>query len=256
MHHAGKDCFLPLVSVVLILTGGVVGGVGQVTSTNGNSANMSSHIVAGGEISMTSTNKGNNTYDISIGNRIFPITYQITGSGNNLKNITAAKDNTSLLVNVGGSKADGNLTIQLPRNLIDSKKQGNQDSPYVIFEDSQPSQRIQEIKSNAQARTLVIDFDKGTNIIEIAGSRYSASTSILPANTHLKESTSQITTGGEIVTSNVVHRPTNSTAAPNITKSSGGQTPNPAPSSNTTTSTSIHAKSTWSICSSIIGSSY
>ncbi|HEY6882689.1 MAG TPA: hypothetical protein VI278_01475, partial [Nitrososphaeraceae archaeon] len=48
---------------------------------------------------------------------------------------------------------------------------GNQDSPYVIFEDSQPSQRIQEIKSNAQARTLVIDFDKGTNIIEIAGSK-------------------------------------------------------------------------------------
>ncbi|HEY6882647.1 MAG TPA: hypothetical protein VI278_01260, partial [Nitrososphaeraceae archaeon] len=118
----------------------------------------------------TSTNNGNKTYGVRIGDKTFPITYQITGSGNKLSNITAAKDNTTLLVNVGGSKANGNLTIQLPRNLIDSKKQGNQDSPYVIFEDSQPSQRIQEIKSNAQARTLVIDFDKGTNIIEIAGS--------------------------------------------------------------------------------------
>ncbi|HEY5631551.1 MAG TPA: hypothetical protein VIR31_05440 [Nitrososphaeraceae archaeon] len=119
----------------------------------------------------TSTNNGNKTYGVRIGDKTFPITYQITGSGNKLSNITAAKDNTTLLVNVGGSKANGNLTIQLPRNLIDSKKQGNQDSPYVIFEDSQPSQRIQEIKSNAQARTLVIDFDKGTNIIEIAGSK-------------------------------------------------------------------------------------
>ena len=127
----------------------------------------------------TSTNNGNKTYGVRIGDKTFPITYQITGSGNKLSNITAAKDNTTLLVNVGGSKANGNLTIQLPRNLIDSKKQGNQDSPYVIFEDSQPSQRIQEIKSNAQARTLVIDFDKGTNIIEIAGSV------IQPASTYL-----------------------------------------------------------------------
>jgi predicted secreted protein with PEFG-CTERM motif len=119
----------------------------------------------------TSTSNGNKTYGVRIGDKTFPITYQITGSGNKLSNITAAKDNTTLLVNVGGSKADGKLTIQLPRNLIDSKKQGNQDSPYVIFEDSQPSQNVQEIKSNAQARTLAIEFDKGTDVIEIAGSK-------------------------------------------------------------------------------------
>jgi predicted secreted protein with PEFG-CTERM motif len=119
----------------------------------------------------TSTSNGNKTYGVRIGDKTFPITYQITGSGNKLSNITAAKDNTTLLVNVGGSKANGNLTIQLPRNLIDSKKQGNQDSPYVIFIDSQPSQRVQEIKSNAQARTLAIDFDKGTGVIEIAGTK-------------------------------------------------------------------------------------
>jgi predicted secreted protein with PEFG-CTERM motif len=119
----------------------------------------------------TSTINANKTYAVRIGDKTFPVTYQITGSGNKLNNITAAKDNTTLLVNVGGSQAGGTLTIQLPRNLIDSKKQGNQDSPYVIFEDSQPTQKVQEIKSNAQARTLSIDFDKGTDIIEIAGSK-------------------------------------------------------------------------------------
>jgi hypothetical protein len=117
------------------------------------------------------TTNGNKTYGVRIGDKTFPVTYQITGSGNKLNNITAAKDNTTLLVNVGGSQAGGTLTIQLPRNLIDSKKQANQDSPYVIFEDSQPTQKVQEIKSNAQARTLSIDFDKGTDIIEIAGSK-------------------------------------------------------------------------------------
>jgi predicted secreted protein with PEFG-CTERM motif len=119
----------------------------------------------------TPTINGNKTYVVQIAGKTFPITYRITGSSNKLNNITAAKDNTTLLVNVGGSQAGGTLTIQLPRNLIDSKKQGNQDSPYVIFEDSQPTQKVQEIKSNAQARTLSIDFDKGTDIIEIAGSK-------------------------------------------------------------------------------------
>jgi hypothetical protein len=138
-----------------------VGALFHFISTNNNNNNTAT----------TSTINGNKTYGVKIGDKTFPVTYHITGSGNKLNNITAAKDNTTLLVNVGGSQAGGTLIIQLPRNLIDSKKQANQDSPYVIFEDSQPTQKVQEIKSNAQARTLSIDFDKGTNIIEIAGSK-------------------------------------------------------------------------------------
>ena len=121
-------------------------------------------------ISTISTNNGNNTYKVSIGSKTFPVTYQITGSGNNLKSISVEKDNTTLIADIA-SQSSGKLTIQLPRSLIDSKKQGNQDSPYVIFEDSQPWQGLQEVKSNTQARTLAIDFDKGTGVIEIAGSK-------------------------------------------------------------------------------------
>ena len=133
-------------------------------------------------ISTTSASNGNNTYNVSSGSKTFPVIYQITGNGNKLKNISVAKDNTTLITNLA-SQSSGKLTIQLPRSLIDSKKQGNQDSPYVIFEDSQPWQRVQQVKSNAQARTLAIDFDKGTGVVEIAGSV------IMPANTYLNPAT-------------------------------------------------------------------
>ena len=129
-------------------------------------------------ISTATANNSNNSYKVSIGSKTFPITYMITGNGNKLNKISVAKDNTTLITDIG-SQSNGKLTIQLPRSLIDSKKQGNQDSAYAIFEDSQPWQRVQEIKSNSQARTLAIDFDKGTGVIEIAGSV------IMPANTYL-----------------------------------------------------------------------
>ncbi|HET7283583.1 MAG TPA: PEFG-CTERM sorting domain-containing protein [Nitrososphaeraceae archaeon] len=121
-------------------------------------------------IATTSASNGNNTINVSSGSKTFPVLYQITGNGNNLKNISVEKDNTTLITNIA-SQSGGKLTIQLPRSLIDSKKQGNQDSPYVIFEDSQPWQRVQQVKSNAEARTLSIDFDKGTGVMEIAGSK-------------------------------------------------------------------------------------
>jgi predicted secreted protein with PEFG-CTERM motif len=121
-------------------------------------------------ISTTTANNSKNSYIVSIDSKTFPITFEITGNGNKLNKISVAKDNTTLIVNIV-SQSNGKLTIQLPRSLIDSKKQGNQDTTYAIFEDSQPWQRVQEIKSNSQARTLAIDFDKGTSVIEIAGSR-------------------------------------------------------------------------------------
>ena len=67
------------------------------------------------------------------------------------------------------SQSNGRLTIELPRNSIDSTKQGtNADDTYAVFEDRQ---RIvaEETTNNSQVRTLVIDFDKGTEKIEIVG---------------------------------------------------------------------------------------
>jgi hypothetical protein len=107
-------------------------------------------------------------YNLTIIDKFYPITYQITGS--KLNSITSENDNATLLVNIS-STSNGTLIIELPRNLIDSKKQGtNTDDEYAIFEDSQYNIAVDEITKNATIRTLAIDFDKGTREIEIVGS--------------------------------------------------------------------------------------
>jgi hypothetical protein len=110
---------------------------------------------------------GNKTYSLNIGGKTYPIKYQITGNGNKLNNIIPQKDNATLLANIV-STSDGTLTIELPRNIIDSKKQGGIDDDYAASADGQDT-TANEIKNTNQVRTLAIDFDKGTNQIEVTG---------------------------------------------------------------------------------------
>src|SRR5918911_3768807 len=117
----------------------------------------------------TGPEDGNNIYDLNIFDKTYPIKYQITGSGNKVSNISAEADNATLLVNVL-SQSNGRLSIELPRNIIDSKKQGDVDDRYIVFQDGQVSSP-EEIKTDSQARTLAIDFDKGVGQIEISGSK-------------------------------------------------------------------------------------
>ena len=139
----------------------------------------------------TGPDDGNNVYDLNIFNKTYPIKYQITGSGNKVGNISAEADNATLLVNVL-SQSNGRLSIELPRNIIDSKKQGDVDDRYIIFQDGQVSSP-EEIKTDNQTRTLAIDFDKGTGQIEIAGSK------ILPEFGPLSALMLAIATAGVIV---------------------------------------------------------
>jgi hypothetical protein len=112
---------------------------------------------------------GKNTYDLRIFDKNYPIKYQITGGGNSVNNISAEADNATLLVNIA-SQSNGRLSIELPRNIIDSKREGNVDDRYIVFQDGQVT-NADEIKTDSQARTLAIDFDKGTGQIEISGSK-------------------------------------------------------------------------------------
>jgi hypothetical protein len=68
------------------------------------------------------------------------------------------------------STSDGKLSIELPRNIIDSKKEGNVDDSYAVFVDGQYA-TADEIRTTAQARTLMVGFDNGTSVIEITGTQ-------------------------------------------------------------------------------------
>jgi hypothetical protein len=113
----------------------------------------------------TSVTASNASINLKLGSKAYPIKYQITGG--KLAGISAEKDNTTLLVNVS-SISNGKLIIELPRNVVDSKKQGNVDDNFAVFEDGQYAVD-DEIRTNAQSRTLMVGFDNGTSVIEITG---------------------------------------------------------------------------------------
>lgn len=113
-------------------------------------------------------NATKNSINFKIGNKTYqPIKYHIVGG--KLTGIYAEKDNISLLLNIS-STSDGKLSIELPRNIIDSKKQGNVDDNYAVFVDGQYA-AADEIRTTAQARTLMVAFDNGTSVIEITGTQ-------------------------------------------------------------------------------------
>ena len=120
--------------------------------------------------SSSSKSPSNSTYNLKIDSKkTIPIEYQISGNGNKLNSITVQKDNTTLLTSIS-SQSDGKLIVELPRKIIDSKKQGNKDTDYAVFQDGQDA-AADEIKNNNQVRTLAINFDKGTQEIEISGTQ-------------------------------------------------------------------------------------
>ena len=99
------------------------------------------------------------TYNLVIHGKTYTINYQITGG--RVNNIAGVEENTTLLVGLS-STANGTLTIELPRNVIDSKKQGiNVDDTYQVFSDSHNAPSFDEIKNNTQVRVLSISFHNG-----------------------------------------------------------------------------------------------
>ncbi|HET7148368.1 MAG TPA: PEFG-CTERM sorting domain-containing protein [Candidatus Nitrosopolaris sp.] len=113
----------------------------------------------------TSMIASNGSMNLKLGSKAYPIKYQITGG--KLAGISAEKDNATLLINVS-STSNGKLIVELPRYVIDSKKQGNVDDTFAVFEDGQYAVD-NEIRTNAQSRTVMVGFDNGTSVIEITG---------------------------------------------------------------------------------------
>ena len=117
------------------------------------------------EIAFAQTISDANTFDLTIDNQRYPLKYNITGG--EVTSITADPAQATFLINIA-SREDGTLTIELPRNVIDSKSQGNTDEEYAVFIDDQPKD-FEEISNNNEVRTLEIGFENGAEKIEIAG---------------------------------------------------------------------------------------
>jgi len=110
-----------------------------------------------------------NAANLTLKDTIFPIKYNITGG--KLLGLVADNDKTTVVAVISpGGSGKMVLTIELPRNVIDSKGQGNTDIKFVVKIDNKGVD-YKEVANNLNARILGIDFSKGDRVVEITGTQ-------------------------------------------------------------------------------------
>ena len=90
------------------------------------------HKTAYAQNSDANTGFGNTTSLALPNGKSIPITYLInTGK---VLGVVLDKSRATLSVNISSPSADdnGNLTIQIPRDVVDNKKEGNADAPFKV----------------------------------------------------------------------------------------------------------------------------
>src|ERR671930_1296422 len=97
-----------------------------------------------------------------------PIKYVLnTGK---LLGVVLDKSRATLDVILSSTSADnGNLTIQIPRDVVDNKKEGNADATFRVHVDGKDA-TFRETDNNKTTRTLAIQFNKDAKVIDIKGS--------------------------------------------------------------------------------------
>jgi len=107
--------------------------------------------------------------NLMINGKTFPIKYNIT-SGKLLALVPDNDKATLVAVMSPGETGKMVFTIELPRNAIDSKGQGNTDTKFVVKIDNKGVD-YKEVADNLNARILGIDFSKGDRVVEITGTQ-------------------------------------------------------------------------------------
>jgi hypothetical protein len=144
------------------------GALAQINQTS--PKNITEHVAPQGT-SSSSLNMSHftNVANLVINGKTFPIKYNITGG--KLLGLVADNDKTAVVAVISPGGSDKMvLTIELPRNVIDSKGQGNTDTKFLVKIDGKGVE-YKEVANNLNARILGIDFSKDNRIIEISGTQ-------------------------------------------------------------------------------------
>lgn len=157
-------------------------------SNNGNNTNLNASgktvvIPQGSKATITtnptSTGQTNNSQvknrtgftsvsNLVVKDKTFPIKYNITTG--KLLGIVGDKDKSTLILLLGGTLDNGKLTVEIPRNVMDAKSQGNTDTKFNVRIDNKGVD-YKEIGTNLNARVLQIDLIKDDRMMEIAGTQ-------------------------------------------------------------------------------------
>ena len=115
---------------------------------------------------------GITAYTLQAGGKSHTIEYEI--SNGQIKSMFVKPAEDILVISIDADQ-DGQLTLVLPREVIDASQAGN-DIPYVVSttdidSGDEGNVDIEESDTTAAERTIVIDYKSGTDLIEITGTQ-------------------------------------------------------------------------------------
>ena len=116
----------------------------------------------------SNTGFGGTTYLALPNGKSIPIKYMIN-TGKVLGVVLDKSRSTLDLILSSTSSDNGNLTIQIPRDVVDNKKEGNADAPFRVHVDGKDA-TFKETANDKTTRTLSIQFNKNAKVIDIIGS--------------------------------------------------------------------------------------
>jgi predicted secreted protein with PEFG-CTERM motif len=112
------------------------------------------------------------TFNLRVNDRTYPIEYELSDDSGQVEEMIVNYAKKKLVISID-SDAEGELTIVLPRDLIDSSSNGTDRDYVVTTRDNAVGDDIvvdfEESENDDESRTLVIEYGAGTDIIEIAG---------------------------------------------------------------------------------------
>ena len=110
-------------------------------------------------------------YSLIVDGDTYPVEYEM--SGGSINNMFVRPAENKLVITVNAEQA-GQLTVELPREVIDAVEDGEDIAYLVTIEDESGNVstiEIEESENTDDTRTLVIDYAAGTGRIEIAGTQ-------------------------------------------------------------------------------------
>jgi len=106
------------------------------------------------------------TFEVDAGNQgTFDVQYSIEGG--TVKNMLIDKDIFALIV-VIESTDDGSISLEIPREALDAKKQDKTDDTFIIIIDGVEAP-YQETVTDSNSRVITINFEQGDSDIEVIG---------------------------------------------------------------------------------------
>ena len=128
------------------------------------------------------------TYNLQIDNRTYPISFLLTGDGNQIQKIRLQTLNPTLELRMI-SASPGNLTLVIPRALLDKLEPNGKDDAFGVI--ANRAVGFEETSTTPTSRTLALQFDPGVNYIQILGTKSvepKINQTVLPLSANTNES--------------------------------------------------------------------